>query len=111
MSIAEEIEKLDQLRKSGALTDEEFQLAKSRVLGGEHPPSSPPSPEVDWRELQNASLGSAANRYVSFQMVMSVIGLIIFLIFVGTIVSKTSDSHSPRGWRNNPAHPAWPPQK
>jgi hypothetical protein len=108
MSIAEEIEKLDQLRQSGALTDDEFQLAKSRVLGGEPLPSSPACPEVDWRALQNTSLGSAANRYVSYQMIMGVIGLVVFVILVSVFLSKVDDSRSPRWWRNNPSQPAFP---
>lgn len=32
MSIADEIEKLNQLRQSGAITDEEYQAAKTRLL-------------------------------------------------------------------------------
>lgn len=34
MSIADEIQKLDQLRQSGTVTEEEFQAAKSRLLKG-----------------------------------------------------------------------------
>lgn len=34
MSVAEEIERLHQLNRSGALTDEEFARAKERLLGG-----------------------------------------------------------------------------
>jgi uncharacterized Tic20 family protein len=35
MSIAEEIERLEQLRRNGTLSDEEFRLAKQRVIAGE----------------------------------------------------------------------------
>jgi phage shock protein PspC (stress-responsive transcriptional regulator) len=35
MSLADEIQKLDALRASGALTDAEYARAKERVLGGE----------------------------------------------------------------------------
>jgi phage shock protein PspC (stress-responsive transcriptional regulator) len=35
MSVADEIEKLAQLRASGALTEEEFQRAKARLLDGD----------------------------------------------------------------------------
>jgi uncharacterized protein len=46
MSMADEIQKLEELRKSGALTDEEFNKAKAALLagGGAPPPSSPPPP-------------------------------------------------------------------
>ena len=36
--ISDEIERLIQLRNSGALSEEEFQRAKSRVLGGKPQP-------------------------------------------------------------------------
>jgi phage shock protein PspC (stress-responsive transcriptional regulator) len=35
MSLADEVEKLAQLRASGALTEQEFQLAKERLLAGQ----------------------------------------------------------------------------
>jgi phage shock protein C len=35
MSLADEVEKLAQLRASGSLTDAEFQLAKERLLAGQ----------------------------------------------------------------------------
>lgn len=37
MSIADEIGKLDELHRRGALSDEEFERAKARVLGGASP--------------------------------------------------------------------------
>ncbi len=40
MSIADELSKLDELRTRGALSDDEFQRAKQRLLDG--PPASPP---------------------------------------------------------------------
>ena len=47
MSLADELTQLQQLHESGALTEEEFQQAKSRLLGLEEPPSPlspPPTP-------------------------------------------------------------------
>ena len=38
MSLADEVEKLAQLRASGALTEAEFQLAKERLLAGHTAP-------------------------------------------------------------------------
>ena len=39
MSLADELARLDELRAKGSLTDEEFQRAKSRLLGASGPPS------------------------------------------------------------------------
>ena len=36
MTLADEIHKLDQLRRSGALTDEEYVKAKARLLDARH---------------------------------------------------------------------------
>jgi phage shock protein PspC (stress-responsive transcriptional regulator) len=38
MSLADELTRLDELRSRGALTDEEFQRAKSRLLDATPPP-------------------------------------------------------------------------
>ena len=43
MTIADEIAKLDDLRTRGALTSEEFERAKARLLDGGHMPAAPPS--------------------------------------------------------------------
>ncbi len=43
MSIADEIAKLDELRTRGALTAEEFERAKARLLDGGPMPAAPPS--------------------------------------------------------------------
>ena len=46
MSIADDIAKLDELRTRGALTAEEFERAKARLLDGERLPASAPSVEA-----------------------------------------------------------------
>ena len=75
MSIADELQKLEQLRSSGALSDEEFEQAKDRIL-------ELPQEDINISlSGQPDTLGKAANRYVSFRIVMGIIGLIIFLIF------------------------------
>jgi hypothetical protein len=87
MSITEELAKLQQLHESGALSDEEFARAKEAVLN-ETPPARAGRSEGEGlvedllgeREGKE-TLGTAANRYVSFQIVMSIIGLILFAIF------------------------------
>jgi hypothetical protein len=74
MSMADELAKLDHLRRSGALSDAEFEMAKRSLL---HQGTMP---------VRNDSLGRAANRYVNFQVVAAVIGLIMFLIFLFGII-------------------------
>ena len=75
--MTDELERLGQLHKDGTLSDEEFAQAKSKLLN--QPDESQPA------ERDN-SLGEAANRYVSLQMVMSVVGVIIFLIFLFGVI-------------------------
>jgi hypothetical protein len=87
MNITDELERLGKLHKDGTLSDEEFAQAKSKLLSQseEREPAEP-----------DRSLGEAANRYVSLQIVMSVIGIIIFLIFLfGVILPHMPQSHGP----------------
>lgn len=72
MSVADEIERLSQLHQSGALTDAEFAAAKRRLIGG-----NVGGPD---------SLGQAANRYVSFSIVMGIIGVVIFLFMLFAVI-------------------------
>jgi hypothetical protein len=37
--------------------------------------------DMSGREERNRTLGEAANRWVTFQMVMGVVGLVLFLLF------------------------------
>ena len=71
--LAQELEKLARLHESGALTDEEFARAKDAALNRKDHEAVPDHQE-------SASLGSAANRYVTFQIGMSIVGLIVFLV-------------------------------
>lgn len=66
MDIAKELEDLERLHERGTLNDAEFATAKDAVLNGTAAP--------------DGSLGTAANRYVTFQIVMSGIGVLIFLL-------------------------------
>lgn len=52
MTLADELTKLQQLRESGSLTEEEFQQAKTRLIGAEPPPPPPAviDPERDARQ-------------------------------------------------------------
>ncbi len=78
--IAEELEKLARLHKSGSLTDEEFARAKDAALR-----ARPDRPELPADYGSDASLGSAAHRYVSFQIAMAVVALVIFLFVFATV--------------------------
>ena len=74
--VAQELEKLAHLHETGALTDEEFARAKAAALDRKDDPA--PAGVRD-----GPSLGSAANRYVTFQIAMSIAGFIVFvLVFV-----------------------------
>jgi hypothetical protein len=79
MSLADELKKLQDLHSSGGLTDDEYAKAKEAVLGGAPVPEAPRS-ETHMPPAER-TLGEAANRYVSFQIVAGVVGLIIFLVF------------------------------
>lgn len=83
MSISDEIERLQQLHASGALTDAEFAAAKQLVIDGAGRASAV---RDEWRGRTSAppdnSLGTAANRFVTYQMVMGVIALLVMLVFI-----------------------------
>ena len=73
MSLSEELQKLADLYDDGVLTEQEFAEAKRQLL---HPaPKAPEKPTPD------PTLGRAAETYVNYQIVMGIIGFIIFLIF------------------------------
>jgi phage shock protein C len=46
MTLSDDLNKLDELRARGALTDEEFARAKERLLNAGNPSSGPPPPFV-----------------------------------------------------------------
>jgi hypothetical protein len=77
MGLADELQKLKQLHDTGALTDEEFEQGKATLLTGHSPGSREPVRPID----PSSSLGNAANKWVNFQVVMAVIGLIVAAIF------------------------------
>jgi Short C-terminal domain len=87
MSLSDELQSLAELRASGALTDSEFEQAKAKLLKQE---SSPPRRKPD--EIFDHSLGRAANRYVTFQMVMAVIAILIFLFVIAPKMCGASRS-------------------
>lgn len=72
MSMADELGKLERLHRSGALSPAEFEAAKHRLLSPEPP-------------AEDNSIGRAANRFVSYQLIIGVIGLIIFVVVLLTV--------------------------
>lgn len=105
MGMSEELQRLAELHESGALTDAEFAQAKRKVLdqysradGPTSVPSTSRRPGGLFDELrddsEDQSLGRAANRYVSLQIVMAVVGLIVFLI----VASQMFGSNGPPGF-------------
>ncbi|PRY36787.1 SHOCT domain-containing protein [Umezawaea tangerina] len=88
--MADELGKLDRLRQSGALSEAEFAAAKRALL---QPAVAP---------VRDDSIGRAANRYVSFQMVAGVVGLVLFLVFLFAVIVPAMDSV------NNPVVPQFP---
>jgi len=86
MSMADEIRKLAELRESGALSEEEFAEAKAAVLAGGTSLGSAPTPTTVARETPQStgadrSLGRAANRYITFKIVMAFVVLALMAAF------------------------------
>jgi Short C-terminal domain len=71
MALSDELRKLQELRDAGTLTDAEFVQAKAKLL-------TEPS---DIGRLGDGLIGQAANRWVTFRIVMAIIGLIVMAIF------------------------------
>jgi hypothetical protein len=90
MNMTDELERLGKLHKDGVLSDDEFAKAKNKLLNqGERDDS-------DANRTEDNSLGQAANRYVTLQAVMAVIGVIIFLIFLfGVILPHMPHNNGP----------------
>jgi cytochrome c-type biogenesis protein CcmH/NrfG len=87
MSLTDELQRLAELRASGALTEAEFEQAKAKLLS---PQAPPPNRQPDDR-LEN-SVGRAANRYVTFQMVMAVVAMLVFLFVIAPRMCSFSNS-------------------
>ena len=88
MGIADELAELKRLLDEGALTDEEFETAKRRVLAGDR--AQAPA-EVFGEDL---TVGRAANRYVNLQIATSVLAAILmgFGLLYGCSVWSATNS-------------------
>jgi putative oligomerization/nucleic acid binding protein len=81
MGIVEELAKLKALYESGALTDAEYAAAKAQVLAeGAEDETEASGVVAEMFGGRRRTLGEAANRYVSLQIVMAIVGVILFLI-------------------------------
>ena len=60
MGVADELQKLDELRRSGAINDDEYVLAKARVLAGSTAVTAVPRDEIPVAELEKAVRQSRA---------------------------------------------------
>ncbi len=80
MSLTDDLQRLAELRSSGVLTEAEFKQAKAKLLEDDAPARPAPRAHHPDEDTHDQSLGRAANRYVSFQMVMTVVGILIFLL-------------------------------
>ena len=98
MGIADEIEKLKQLHDSGELSDSEYAEAKAKLLASAPDDASERSGRGILPDLMGGddrSLGAAANRYVTFRIVMGVIGLIGFVIVLLMILGSHMNGPGP----------------
>ena len=100
-NLVDELAKLQQLRADGALTEEEFSLAKQKLLAND-PPDAPHAQTINLSlkegldEIvdEKSTLGGAANRYVDYQYFGSIIGVVVFIIIAiifAVIFSNTSN--------------------
>jgi len=101
MNITDDLERLGKLHKDGTLNDGEFARAKAKLLSQEtEGRSDDAGPEIDGGKgiIEDNSLGTAANRYVTFRIVMGILGFIIFLIFLfGVFLPHLPSNNSPFG--------------
>jgi hypothetical protein len=75
MNMSDELERLSKLHKEGTLSDEEFAKAKSRLLGQEREPIQ-----------RDNSVNEAADRFMSLQVVLFIVGVILFLILLFGVI-------------------------
>jgi len=93
MKLTEELQFLAKLHKEGSLTDSEFALAKQKLLSEKiipeaFFPSRASRPDSD--------LTNAAKTYITWQIISTIIGGIIFLFFlVNFFLPKLAASSQP----------------
>jgi hypothetical protein len=111
MSLADELQKLRQLRDAGTLTEEEFELAKDRLL--QAPAAAAPAPQIVVPEINllkevDPAVTRVADKAVNFQGVTGVISTIVipvvamFILFVGCSMVGAMNDDFPGGSDNGP---------
>ena len=75
MSLADDLQKLEQLKSSGALSEREFQQAKKKLLEPSSEPSSPP------QQIQPAP-GKGSEQDEPLLIVLVVLGVVLLLVIL-----------------------------
>ena len=91
MNLPDELDRLRQMHDNGSLTDEEFSQAKRNLLA----PMAQGATSQSTPEDNTNSLGQAANRYVTMQVVMGIAILVVFLIFIFAVIVPTLPHRGP----------------
>lgn len=78
MSLADDLQKLQELRDEGALTDAEFAQAKNKLLEG--------GAAAETHIKLDPGLTRAAERYTNTSSAVSVIGIVVFVVIAGVIL-------------------------
>src|SRR5688572_11002623 len=82
MSLADDLQKLQDLREEGALSEAEFQQAKEKLLDSDAQTPQPSGPQVNETHIRlDPGLTRAAERYTNTSSVASIIGMVVFIVF------------------------------
>ena len=83
MTKIDEIAKLNELRKNGAITDGEYEKLKSSIVNNES--------AIDLRKNNVSDItGGAANKMVNLEWAKFVIGIVITIVILIVLFSKAS---------------------
>jgi uncharacterized Tic20 family protein len=77
MSVAEELQKLHQLREAGAINDDEFVLAKARILSATPEAQSAPSAPLEVTEVSVAMREQETRQWAMFLHLSILAGFVV----------------------------------
>jgi hypothetical protein len=97
MALTDELEMLGKLKQAGTLSEEEFQQAKRILL------QDRPSTDSSSNKPARDSIGMAANRYVTFHILMAKVGAVISIILLLIFLSIFASQRRPT-YRSMPPH-------
>src|SRR4051812_48267664 len=85
----DELERLHRLRESGALTDEEYQVEKRRLLGHDSEAPARPKSSAEWSAEPSAEVveGEAPQSRTALYVVLGAIGLVV-AIAIGLLLGR-----------------------